>query len=468
MALRFALRGTSLVPRYALGGKKRAHFVAPALAGSPPVVANLAHGSVFGGQALDFRHLGDTRNEVYRLGESWIHGSNVFSIITRIVPDWTGVPPNQWRMLRIGATYTGASDAAGGIYMEITDTGKLFCYGRYNIEAGGNIFNFTTPNPLNFTTGVATDIMVTSDGVNFYVSQDGVQIHSGALADATKTFDNIVASLMQLGPYPCDMYFNEILIWDTCEAHVYAARTGFFAANDFDGTLNVDPGQAFVQLNRGYTIDGLSKTGALIVGTPPDVADVRFGTNFIDNTGSTLTGSLIVPTVYTGTASLVNFAQIKENLRYFFNDANTTTANFDLSSGLDSGKRVKKIMSKHPGKLPMQASEYPYVSMFVDSKDIELKDMAGDQKRAKRHHMIRLKIVGGVWNNKMSNKKIDSADDECERLMENIEEIIRRQPTLDGACLWHTPSGVTYHNKGMEEEAHLRIGILSLDIMVMT
>ena len=285
-AIRFALRGTSTTPRYGLGGKKTTAFIAPATAASPPVVASLGHASVFGGQAIDFRLLGDTRGQIYRLGESWINGSNVFSLLVRIVPDWTGVPPFANRVVKT-VSPTGTGDAAGGFYMEITDAGKLLFHGRYNVDAGGNILTFQSASALSFTSGTATDIMVVSNGTNYYASQDGVEIATGALTDATKNFDNVIASNMLVCPYPCDLYVNELVIWDTAEAHVYATRSAFTTADDFDGTLNTDPGVANVLSTAGaYTIAGLSKTPTYVAAS---TSNVKTGVTF--GASSALTGT---------------------------------------------------------------------------------------------------------------------------------------------------------------------------------
>jgi len=410
----------------------------------------------------------------------------------RIVPTWSGAPASDKIVALIGGT---ANSFAGGLRVNVYDNAGVNVAVRKS-DDNETLFAGGTSAAQSWTAFTATEIMVTCDGARLYVSKDGVEILDVAVSDTTGVtshLSGVLAGRILLGPYSSSYLIDEVNIWDTCEAHVYAARSAYVTCDDYDGTSHAAPAagelkhgvvhQSVVGTYRGANFweslpaariqtgfsqlqDGATISGSLLVGTPPSAVDVRFGTTFIDNLGATLTGSLVVPTEFVGVASCVNFAQIKENLRYIFTQGNTITAQFDLSNNLSP--RVRKIASKNPGRLPMQASEYPYVSMYVDSKDIELKDMAANQKQAKRHHMIRLKIVGGVWNAKVPDKTKDAADDTCEILMENIEETLRRDPTLAGACLWHTPSGVTYHNKAMDEEAHLRVGILSLDIMVMT
>lgn len=163
---------------------------------------------------------------------------------------------------------------------------------------------------------------------------------------------------------------------------------------------------------------------------------------------------------------MVDFAGLKSAMKSIFNAANTTTgAAYDLSTGLVP--RVKKVLSIHPQRLPIQVSFYPYVSLFVDSKDIEAASIAINQKNAKRSHVIHVKVVGAVRNSKVTDKTADMADDECEKLMENIEEILRRNPTLNGQCLWQMPDTCTYHNKAIDEESALRVGILNLNVKLL-
>lgn len=163
---------------------------------------------------------------------------------------------------------------------------------------------------------------------------------------------------------------------------------------------------------------------------------------------------------------MVDYALIKTNLRSLFNDANTTTASYDLSTGMD--KRVVKILSVHPLRIPVQVSYYPYVSVFIESKSIKQATIARTQSNAKRDCVVTLKIAGGYWNAKISDKTQDAADNGCELLMENIEEVLRSDPTLNNACLWQIPNMVTFHNQSMDEESSLRIGILSVDLKLLS
>lgn len=156
----------------------------------------------------------------------------------------------------------------------------------------------------------------------------------------------------------------------------------------------------------------------------------------------------------------INLNTIKTQIKSVLDTANTTTASVDLSSGLET--RVQRVLTVNPGRIPVQSSWYPFVSIFIDSKNLEMKDIAINQINAKRRADINIKIVGAVWNSTVTDETKDPADDDCEKLMEQIEEIIRRNPTIDSNLLYSFPTDVTYHSANLDEESHLRIGILNL------
>lgn len=151
---------------------------------------------------------------------------------------------------------------------------------------------------------------------------------------------------------------------------------------------------------------------------------------------------------------------LKEQVQTIFQAANTTTASTDLSSGL--ARRVRRVVKLNPALIPIQANWYPYVSVYIDSKDVTLEDFAGTQALAKRSAEVNLKIVGGVWNTLDNDDEVDEADEDCESLMENIEAILRDNPTLGNAALWSRPERIQYYNMGLGEGACLRAGVMDL------
>jgi hypothetical protein len=157
----------------------------------------------------------------------------------------------------------------------------------------------------------------------------------------------------------------------------------------------------------------------------------------------------------------INLNNVKEQIQTIFQAANTTTATRDLSNGLET--RVKSVLKINPSRIPVQASWYPFVTCYIDSKDIELVDFAINQTSARRKAKIDIKVVGSVWNSSIVDEEVDPADEDCEDLMENIEEILRANPTLGGVVTWAKPTAVTYHNVGLDEGTHIRAGILNLE-----
>lgn len=169
---------------------------------------------------------------------------------------------------------------------------------------------------------------------------------------------------------------------------------------------------------------------------------------------------------------------IKEQIQSVFQAANTTTASRDLSSGLTN--RVQRVLKVNPYIIPVQADWYPFVTSYIDSKLVTLLDVCQNQMMAKRTGEISVKVVGAVWNNNLSDPEVDAADEDCEDLMENIEEILRANPTLGGSVIgtavvgssligptiaWSYPSRVSYHNFPLAEGVHVRVGMLDLIIV---
>lgn len=158
---------------------------------------------------------------------------------------------------------------------------------------------------------------------------------------------------------------------------------------------------------------------------------------------------------------------IKDALMALFAAANTTTASpIDLSSGLSS--RVKKVSSVHPEMIPFQASHWPYVTCYIDSKTINLErtDIAKDQLSNKRAANVNIMVVGGIWNQNLKDQAIDPADKDINYLMENVELVLRSSPNLGGAVKWQMPEAIEYYSGKINETVHLRGGILKLSASI--
>lgn len=255
-----------------------------------------------------------------------------------------------------------------------------------------------------------------------------------------------------------------------------------------ESVVSTDPGQNNVISPTGYTINDLSITGQYVgpaeadvkdgvsygVGltgtfsggtyTDPGTANVRLNTSYIFNS-VTQTGSLVVPEAVSGTAGTVNIGNIKETIRYVLDVANTTTGSpIDLSNDLSS--RVKTVMKLNPEQVRQDIGVFPYVTIFASRKSIQPKTIAVNQVSGKRRADLTLSIVGVVWNDYTDDNREDPADEDVEKLMENVEYILRYYATLNNIVNWQFPTDITYHTAAYDEQTHMRIGLMDLQVTV--
>jgi hypothetical protein len=151
---------------------------------------------------------------------------------------------------------------------------------------------------------------------------------------------------------------------------------------------------------------------------------------------------------------------IKTQLKSIFEAANTTTASVPLSTGLETV--VQKVLTVNPARIPIQSTWYPYVTVFIDGKLPHEVTINRSQTNGTRRAEVDIKIVGAVWNSTVTDETADDASDDCESLMENIEQILRANSSIGGKVNWSFPTGITYHNLRLEEESSIRAGIMSL------
>lgn len=166
-------------------------------------------------------------------------------------------------------------------------------------------------------------------------------------------------------------------------------------------------------------------------------------------------------------ANRANLTGIKEALQTLFDSANTTTASpIDLSNGLSNSKRVRKVLKVNPEMIIPQSSFFPLVTCYVDNKSVVGQDIAKDQLSAFRNAVVDVKIVGSVWNTNLLSVDEDPADEDINNLMENIELILRSDSTLNGTVIWQKTSECKYYTTILNEQNHLRTGILTLECKV--
>lgn len=166
-------------------------------------------------------------------------------------------------------------------------------------------------------------------------------------------------------------------------------------------------------------------------------------------------------------ATRVDFVGIKEEIQNLLLLNNTTTATpIDLSSGLSNSKRVRQVMKIHPEMIRPQASFFPLVTCYITQKEVTSQDIARDQLNAKRRATVSVNVVGSVWNNNIVSVDEDPADEDINYLMENIELVLRTNPSLSGKVNWQKTSECKYYITVLDEQTHLRSGIITLQCEV--
>ena len=166
-------------------------------------------------------------------------------------------------------------------------------------------------------------------------------------------------------------------------------------------------------------------------------------------------------------AARVDLNGIKTAIRDTLLAANTTTASpIDLSSGLSNSKRVLQVLKINPEMIVPQASFFPLVTCYITDKLIESMDIASTQLQSQRKAMVNVNIVGTIWNNNFSTLQEDPADEDINYLMENIELILRSDYNLGGKVTHQIAGECKYYTTVLDEQTHLRSGVLKLECRV--
>ena len=162
----------------------------------------------------------------------------------------------------------------------------------------------------------------------------------------------------------------------------------------------------------------------------------------------------------------VDLSDIKTQIKSILDTANTTTGSpIDLSNGLTN--RVNKVLKINPDMFPVQASFFPCVTCYIDSKtSIEQDTIARTMTIAKRKSNIVIKINVGVYQNNCPDVTEDKSSQECEQLMENVEEILRANPTLTNTVKWSAPTEVQYYTSMINQETVVRAAEMDLKAVI--
>jgi len=411
-----------------------------------------------------------------------------FSINCRFAPTYT---PN-------GANFESALFGFGvgpgqssSLVFYLRNTYLLFMRAYYNGSSiAGNYATAFTTTGLNIFQDLTIVGHLDDSAGSIVTYIDGSIFHSGVgEINLFPGFDGNTIKALTLGlagVRKTEYSFNEFTIWDeiidptsinlvdptsgvtsTGQTLNGPSRTGWVDVGEFHGGVSSDPGIGNVSSGITYTIDGASLTGTKSVTTSvdPGIANVRLATGYTIEDAS-LTGTLQTPTAVDGTSSTINIPNIKEQIRFALDTNNTTTSSvLDLSASMS--KRVQKVLTLNPENIRPQASLFPAVCIYTDSKTVTPVTMAKDQINGKRVGKIKIQLVGMVWNdNFASNVFNDPADDDIERLMENTEKVLRHYHDLDSVVKWQIPTDVTYHSASFDEQTHFRVAFLDMEITV--
>lgn len=154
----------------------------------------------------------------------------------------------------------------------------------------------------------------------------------------------------------------------------------------------------------------------------------------------------------------IDLNNIQTQIKLILDTANTTTATNNLSDSMSD--KVRNVFKLNPMKLPIQASQYPFVSVSIDGKSIEQINLGIGSANVQREASVDVNIIGGVYEDNFGAITEDPATTEIQLLMENIEEILRNNVTVNNTASWSGPNDVRYDTLQLEEGAHVRASLM--------
>lgn|SRR3990167_3233214 len=158
-----------------------------------------------------------------------------------------------------------------------------------------------------------------------------------------------------------------------------------------------------------------------------------------------------------------DLSTIKTNIQSILANANTTTASDYLSQSVST--KVAYIGKVNPSLIMLHSEKYPFVTSYIDGYDITSETHARDQATGIRMATIDLKIIAGVWNPNFSSQSTDQGSEDLERLMQNIENILRNNTSLTNSVDYQKPLDVKFKTFiDEEQDNHVRFGTMTLQI----
>ena len=158
--------------------------------------------------------------------------------------------------------------------------------------------------------------------------------------------------------------------------------------------------------------------------------------------------------------SVIDLAGIKTQIKSLLDTANTTTASTFLSNNMTD--KIQKVMTINPAKVPPQASFYPFVTTWVDSKDIDTETMTLNVSKGRKIAQINISVLGAIFHSPITSDLDDPTELDVNFLMENVEQILRDSTTLNSTCKWHLAESVEYFDIFNGDKPFLRAGQLKI------
>jgi len=159
--------------------------------------------------------------------------------------------------------------------------------------------------------------------------------------------------------------------------------------------------------------------------------------------------------------TVVNYKTIIDNVQSVLTEANTVTADYDLSTNMAS--RVSTISQRNPSFLVSQPSLFPILCIRIDSDDKEHMEVGATTNP--KQSMISLSLIGCLWYNALSETTPDddTSDREIHYFAENVEEVLRRNSRLNNSVLNSTVDGCRFY-EDLDEEAYFRTFVIDYKV----
>jgi hypothetical protein len=268
MSLKFQLRSTQLDAWYATGLNAHQNIL-----GNAAVISSAIPG-VFGGSLIDFTGNSNFTAMSFMAGPNWASGVAGFTILMRVVPQWSGTPGTTQDIFSIGDT---SNTFCEGVGITIDSVGTLSLHSR-NSDSSANYSDQLYNGFPSFISGQPIDLWFRWDGENgtdfeCWAAAPGqvpTRICYGSSYQAGSIRGLICALAFRLGidftfnSYQTNWKLNEFVIWDSYEDPAsYGARTGFISAPNSQGYTYSDPGAINVSAGISYQFAGVTEVGTL-------------------------------------------------------------------------------------------------------------------------------------------------------------------------------------------------------------